>query len=134
MISGVFNSIFLGTVLDKYQNYKKMTIGICISSIIAVTVHYGTLKSGNLIFESFGMLILGASNVPILSIAQAFAVELAFPVPEALTNGFMLTTQMLAGTVLGVLNSKLSDISTNYPFFVWIFLGITGLVLSFFVD
>lgn len=69
LISGVFNSIFLGTVLDKYQNYKKMVIGICISTLIAVALHYGTLKSGNLIFEIFGMLILGASNVPILSVA-----------------------------------------------------------------
>lgn len=72
--------------------------------------------------------------VPIVSVGLAFSVELAFPVPEVITNGTMITFSLLWGTGLGVLGSTLATYSVYYPLMLWVVSSLLGFGLSFFVD
>jgi sugar phosphate permease len=43
LVGGILNSFFLGTVLDKYQNYKKVICMICGLSMVTTILHFWTL-------------------------------------------------------------------------------------------
>jgi hypothetical protein len=80
------------------------------------------------------MFIIGATVVPITSVAFAFTVELTFPVPEALTNGILMTCGLLWGTGEGLLISSVQEKSPKYPLLIWFGSTIFALALSFFVQ
>lgn len=92
LFGGIFNSFFLGILLDKYQSYRKLVIAICILSLATTFIHIFALPSKSIFVESITMTIIGASLLPISSISYAFAVELTFPVPEVITNGMLIAT------------------------------------------
>lgn len=133
LVGGILNSFFLGTLLDKYQNYKKLVTLISVLSIITTLMHFGTLPLHNPILESTAMLLIGLSLIPITSVGFAFSVELAFPVPEALTNGMMITIGLLWGTGTGFLCSSLQERSPLYALSFWTISSILSLIFSFFI-
>lgn len=44
-VSGIFNSFFIGTLLDKYQCYRKALITLSCSSIITLSLSFWALPS-----------------------------------------------------------------------------------------
>ncbi len=80
------------------------------------------------------MFLIGATVVPITPVAFAFTVELTFPVPEALTNGLMVTFGLLWGTGEGLLQSTLQEKSQLYPIAIWFVSPVIALILTFFVE
>lgn len=73
-------------------------------SLITCSIHIIALPTGNVLFESVAMMLVGASVLPITSISYSFAVELTFPVPETMTNGIMISISLLWGSSLGFLS------------------------------
>ena len=134
MVGGIFNSFFLSTILDRYQNYKKLIVIVCFLSILTCLLHFVSLPSKNIIFEGSSMLMLGLSVVPISSIAYTFAVELTFPVPEALTNGLMITFSLVWGTAAGFACSAMADLNPLYPLIFWAGSAIIAICFSFFIE
>ena len=126
--------MILGAVLDRYQNYKRMVQILCVASLITSFLHYGTLPSGNGLLEISAMFIIGLTVIPIASVGFTFAVELAFPVPESLTNGIMITFCSLYGTAAGFLCSMLAEHSTYYPMIFWSGSALLALLISFFIE
>jgi hypothetical protein len=94
-------------MLDKYQCYKKAVQFICLFSILSNGIHFFSLPFKNATVELITMFLIGATVVPISPVAFAFTVELTFPVPEALTNGIMITCGLLWGTAEGLVQSDL---------------------------
>lgn len=94
-------------MLDKYQCYKKAVQFICLLSILSNGIHFFSLPFKNATVELITMFLIGATVVPISPVAFAFTVELTFPVPEALTNGIMITCGLLWGTAEGLVQSDL---------------------------
>lgn len=84
--------------------------------------------------ESFVMLLIGFSVIPISSIAFTFSVELAFPVPEAITNGMMITISLIWGTGTGFLCSSLTQSNPMYALAFWTASAFLAFVISFFVQ
>jgi MFS family permease len=134
LIGGIFNSFFLGSILDKYQNYKKLVIFISGLSIVTTLIHFLTLPSGNYIYEGVGMLLNGIAVIPMSSVGQTFAVELAFPVPEALTNGMMMTFSMVFSTAIGTVCSIIASYSAYYALGLWTVIAALALITSIFID
>lgn len=97
-------------------------------------IHFLSLPFKNSTVELITMLFIGATVVPITPVAFAFTVELTFPVPEALTNGLMITCGLLWGTAEGLLQSSLQDHSRLYPLAIWCASAVIALILSFFVE
>lgn len=96
-------------------------------------LHFGTLPLHNALLENTVMLLIGFSVVPITSVGFAFSVELAFPVPEALTNGMMITFGLFWGTGLGFLCSFLQDQSPIYALTFWTISSIISVLVSLFI-
>lgn len=87
LLGGIFNSFFLGSIVDKHQCYKKIVTGLCFAAAIFMSLTFGTLKVPNHIVFCVNMIVVGASVIPITSISYAFSAELAYPVPDSLANG-----------------------------------------------
>jgi len=104
VLGGIFSSVILGGLLDKYQCYKKAVQVLCLFSILTNGLHFLSLPLVKYpVVESITMFAIGCFVVPISPVAFAFTVELTFPVPEALTNGMMVTFGLLWGTGEGLL-------------------------------
>lgn len=100
LIAGIFNSFFLGTILDKYQNYKTLNIIICFGSAITIAFLAFALPLKSRTLLTTVMALIGAFLIPMLSVGYAYAVELAYPLPEPLINGMLATGSLLWGAVL----------------------------------
>jgi hypothetical protein len=135
VLGGIFSSVILGGLLDKYQCYKKAVQVLCLFSILTNGAHFLSLPLVNYpVVESITMFAIGCFVVPISPVAFAFTVELTFPVPEALTNGMMVTFGLLWGTGEGLLQSTLQTSSPYYPLAIWVGTSAIAFVISFFVE
>lgn len=90
LLGGIVMSFIYGTILDKYQNYNKLLKAICILSTIASLIQMVVLPHKNAMLVIISTMFIGTSVVPMVTVGYTFAVELAFPVREELTNGIMI--------------------------------------------
>lgn len=90
-------SFIYGTILDKYQNYNKLVKVICVNTTIASLIQMAALPHKNVMLEIMSLMFLGSSIVPMFTVGYSFAVELAFPVREELTNGVMIMISLYWG-------------------------------------
>jgi predicted MFS family arabinose efflux permease len=90
-VAGILNSFFLGTLLDKYQCYRKALITLCCSSIITLGLSAVGLPHGDVAVEGGIMMFTGASLIPVVTVCFSFAAELSYPVPESYSIGIMLS-------------------------------------------
>lgn len=134
LVGGILNSFFLGSLLDKYQSYKKLVIIVSACSLVTTILHFGSLPLHNVMLEGVTMLLIGMSVVPITTVSFAFSVELAFPVPEAMTNGMMITISLLCGTGVGFLCTSLAEQSPLYALAFWSGSALLSLSISFFIE
>jgi len=74
-------------------------MAICISVMIASGIQMVTLRTGNTVLESFAMMINGAALIPIMSVSYAFSVEVTYPMPEAVTNGMLISASLVWGII-----------------------------------
>ena len=99
-IAGILNSFFIGTLLDKYQCYRKALITLCIASMISLGLSAVGLPSKKLGIAGGIMVLTGASMIPIVTICFSFAAELSYPVPESYSIGIMISTAQIFGFLL----------------------------------
>jgi len=90
-ISGILFSFFIGTILDKYQCYRKSLIGICIAATLCLALSIYGLPTRKLITETCIIMITGATVIPISTICFSFASEITYPVPEIYSIGVMVS-------------------------------------------
>jgi predicted MFS family arabinose efflux permease len=131
---GIFNAFFCGTILDKYQNYKKLMVILCIMCVVMQLFHFGAMPSRKTMLEAFANFLIGISTIPVSSVSYTFAAELAFPVPEYITNGIMITISLVWGTIVGVIGSALIDINALYALIMWTICAVIGLIFTIFVQ
>jgi sugar phosphate permease len=134
LFGGVLNSFLLGTLLDKYQCYRRLVSIVSLMSLLTTLFHFVSLPFQNPMVECFTMLLIGMSVVPISSVCFVFSVELAYPVPEALTNGMMITIGLLWGTGLGFGCTSLIEIDPRYALSLWSAMALMSLIISRFVE
>jgi MFS family permease len=99
LVSGILTSFFYGTLLDKYQMYRKLLIITSFVSGVAFLSIALILPYGKMLPSMFGLFLVGAGIVPIMCIGYAFSVELCYPMPEAIVNGTMISIALIWGTI-----------------------------------
>jgi predicted MFS family arabinose efflux permease len=92
LISGILFSFFIGTILDKYQCYKKSLVGICVSSLLTLSLTFYGLPHRELTVEAIIMMLTGAALIPIVTICFSLAAELTYPVPEVYSIGILISS------------------------------------------
>lgn len=100
-IAGIFNSFFIGTLLDKYQCYKKTLVFLSFASILTLSLSFWSLPKSKTPSLAGGVMIFtGATLIPIVTVCFSFAAELSYPVPESYSIGIMISCGQIFGFVL----------------------------------
>ena len=68
-----------------------------------------TLPSKNVALFVANVAVMGFATIPLTPISFAFAVELTYPAPEAMSNGMMILPNKVYGALMGILASNLSE-------------------------
>lgn len=132
LVAGILTSFFYGTLLDKYQCYRKMLMVICFSSGVIFIMCIFTIPSKNVVLAAMSFMLVGVGMIPIMSVAYSFSVELTYPLPEALTNGMMISLSLIWGTLQGLLDGFLSDVSSGMdPRYVMVLWIVTSFIAGF---
>ena len=100
IFSGVSGSFVLGMILDRTQRFKLIINMISLSAIGFIGCGFFTLPSGSVALFSVNLMFIGFSVIPIIPISYAFAVELTYPIPEAMSNGMMILPSQIFGASL----------------------------------
>lgn len=133
-ISGIFNSFFIGTLLDKYQCYKKALCFLAFGSVLTLSLSIVGLPSGKVLVQALIMMFTGATMIPVVTVAFSFAAEVSYPVPESYSIGIMISVAQIFGFVLGLL---LSYICANYDprigVAIWVVCAMISAVCASFV-
>jgi len=99
-IAGILNSFFIGTLLDKYQCYRKALITLCVASTLTLALSFVGLPSKKVAIEGGIMVFTGASMIPVVTVCFSFAAELSYPVPESYSIGLMISSAQIFGFLL----------------------------------
>jgi len=100
IFSGVAGSFILGIALDKTSKYKMMIMGTSFGAILFIGLAFFTLPSMSTTLFAINLVFVGFCVIPIIPIGLSFAVELTFPVPEAMSNGMMILPSQIFGSAL----------------------------------
>lgn len=90
IVSGLTGSFILSGYLDKYNAYLKILRLVCCMSLIFSTGMVFSLDSGILWLVCINISFLGFFLLPIIPVSYSFAVELTYPVSEAMSNGLLM--------------------------------------------
>ena len=112
---GVAGSFFLGIVLDKTQKFKLMINCTALCAVGFIILGLVTLPSGKVWLFSINLAFIGFSVIPIIPISYGFAVELTFPIPEAVSNGMMILPTQIFGAILGFVAGIICSSTENLP-------------------
>lgn len=112
IIFGVIGSFVFGVILDKTAKFKMILNVICFGSLACICVAFFTLPSGNVPLFTVNLAFIGAFCIPVIPVSYGFAVELTFPVTEAMSNGMMVMFSQIAGTLLVIYLTLKSYIGT----------------------
>lgn len=132
-VSGILNSFFLGTLLDKYQCYRKALITLCCSSIITLSMSFFGLPSKSVAIAGGVMMLTGATLIPVVTVCFSFAAELSYPVPESYSIGIMISFAQIFGFLMGLLLSTIAAIDPRYGVAVWVGCATIASIFSFLV-
>ncbi len=133
MVSGVVNSFFLGSLLDKYQCFRKALIILSCSSILTLGIAFYTIPSGKLGIFAAGMMLTGASLVPVVTVCFSFAGELSYPVPESYSIGIMICISQIFGFLMGLVLSIVASMNPLYGIAIWVGCAFIASIFSFLV-
>lgn len=100
ILSGVVGSFICGIILDKTSKYKLMLFLVSLISMISVFCCLFTLKSGSVPLFSINLMFVGASVISIIPVSYSFAVELTYPISEAMSNGMMIMVSQIFGALI----------------------------------
>jgi hypothetical protein len=113
--------------------YRKLLIITCLVSGVAFIVMSFCLPTGKVALGSFALFLVGAGTVPIMSIGYSFSVELAYPMPEAIVNGTMISIALIWGTTQGFIDLPLTSIDPRYAMYIWSGTSFLGAGIAYFI-
>jgi FLVCR family feline leukemia virus subgroup C receptor-related protein len=103
IVFGVLGSFLISVLLDKYQKFKITILGLAVLSVISTALATVTLPYRNVPLFLANVSVMGFAAIPMTPIAFAFAVELTYPTPEAMSNGMMGLVNKIYGSVMSIL-------------------------------
>jgi len=87
---------------------------LCFGTLFLTLAVTYTLPSGSLIYFEINIAFLGFFLLPIIPVGYSFAIEMTFPVSEAMSNGIMMLFSQIIGSGVTVGATVLSGIDPLY--------------------
>lgn len=131
IVSGVVGSIVISILLDRYHKYKLSLILLGFLSVLSITAGCFSLPSKNVGLFVANVAFIGFSGIPIAPLGNALAVELTYPVPEAISNGMLNVPNIIWGFLMGLLSSYLCEYSPIYTLILFVINSIIGCLALF---
>jgi MFS family permease len=114
IVFGVVGSFVHATLLDKYKTYKKQMYFISIANILALALMTSTIHLANVPLSVAIVALFGAAQLPIIGVGYQFATELAYPINENISVGFLQFVTCFVGIVFTFITSFLVKIDAKY--------------------
>jgi hypothetical protein len=108
ILVGVFTSIIVGVILNKYQKYLLMSRLSAWGTFILLAVCTYTFYTKDRILIAVNLIITAIALIPIIPVGIDFAGELTFPYEETVVTGFLLMSAQAFGFCLSLLTLKVS--------------------------
>jgi len=99
IVSGLTGSFILSGFIDKYNAYLKILRLVCFGSLIFASLMLFSLNNGVIWVVCINIAFLGFFLLPIIPVCYSFAVELTYPVSEAMSNGLLMLFSQIVGIV-----------------------------------
>lgn len=133
IVTGLVGTVFAGIMLDKYRKYKISIILIAIVAMIAYGLTYLTLPTGVAGYFAANLGLVGFGTLPVIPVCFAFAVELTYPIQEAMSNGMMVLPSKIYASLMGIAGGKLCEYSPKYALILFAANAVISFVASLFV-
>jgi FLVCR family feline leukemia virus subgroup C receptor-related protein len=133
IISGIFGSITVGIILDKFHKFKKVLMVISFTAVLFMSLVLVTLPSKNVPLFTINLVLLGFGAVPLTALSFAFSVELTYPTPEAVSNGMMLVPSKIYSSLLSVIAGIVAKKSPLYAVLIFIGNAVICSICSIFI-
>ncbi|MHA1853295.1 MAG: MFS transporter [Candidatus Heimdallarchaeaceae archaeon] len=129
IIGGIIGAVILSTLSDKYHKRKIfLIIAMAVGAILIIMLYYLNSYIARLI-EAF---FLGFFLVAALPVALTFAAEITYPLPEEVSNGWMMWAGQISGIALILCVMFIPSLIVNY--FIIAALFAIGFFLSFAIN
>ena len=133
ILAGIVGSFVIGIILDKTQKYLLIYRILCASSLVFAVGFVWTLPSQKLYLLCINIFLLGLALLPIISVGFGFSVELAFPVSEALSNGWIVFWSQVVGFGFTYLATWLAEQEPRWCVLLFGIQMVIGVTVNFFL-
>jgi len=133
--SGVVGAFVISTFLDKYNAYLKALRLVCFGGLASGIIMKYTIAMGPEYFE-YACVNIGVAGffiVPIIPVSFGFAVELTYPVSEAMSNGTMGLVSQVLSVIVTIVATRLADNDPGYCIDLFLVMIAIGCVASIFI-
>ena len=132
LLVGLIGAGVFGAIVTHLKKYKTTCIIACIGAVGSLLFLVFTLQIKSMIISCIAVSVLGFMLNPIIPISYELAIELTYPIGEAMTGGIL----NCGGQVLGIVGIGLSYVLQNQPIIICIIcaaglaIGVISLVLT----
>ena len=113
IVGGVLGSVGFGVFLDVTKKFKSATLLICTTSLIAFGAFIAVIGLEEPVITTILCALIGASMVPILPVGFEFAIEMSYPVGEAMSAGVLMSVGQVIGIIFTLMTTALLSAYEN---------------------
>lgn len=118
VIVGIFGAFIFGILGDKLKKYKLLLVICVVGTFISMILWTFTFKEDNTVIICIGSSLLGFFMTALLPISMDIAVEITFPLPEAIVSNVLMASAQVFGIILIAICTPLlqyvSIVSVNF--------------------
>jgi MFS family permease len=133
ILSGIPGAVIGGLLTDRYRRFKFSITVVCVLVSLLTMMTFITLPTGSVALLAFNLGLIGFAGVPITPLSLAFAVELTYPTPEAMSNGMMLLPSKIYGAIMGLITAALCELDPLFAIAIFTLNTIVGAIASLFI-
>ena len=130
---GIVFALLLGVVLDRTHRFLLMLRCLCFGMFISTFCSLFTFPSQIFPLVSINIGVAGLVLLPIVPVGIAFGVELTFPLPPVMSNGFLLLSGRIVSIIMSYLAAYLANINSEYALILFCVTSFIAAVASLFI-
>ncbi len=134
VVCGTIGSIVIGIVLDITQRYKLILQCVLWASNVLVLLSFVVFYYKNVFWATVFLGAYGVTIIPVIPLCFSFAVELTYPISEAVSNGMMLLVSRIYATGLGFFAQYLTERNPFYCLGLFFLSSVIATFASYYID
>lgn len=138
IVGGIFGSAVFGIITELKKNYKFICVLLSCVSTLSPVLFLVALPTGSVAWVSIMCAFVGFFGLALLPVGLDFAVEITYPLPEAISSGLMLTSCNVFGSMFSISGSILigaydTHMGTEISMGIYLGFSVVATIIFFFV-